>query len=1429
MKKILGLDIGTNSIGWALIERDFDSGTGRIIKMGSRIIPTDPDLMSKYEAGQPASKNANRRQARGARRLRQRYKLRRQRLVTAMKELGWFPADFEIDTQNQKSAKSEIPVSQDALNEMRNILGSDQISADWVVYYLRAKALKERITPAELAMVLYHMNQRRGFKSNRKSGQDPSLEQEDQDAGKPSREKLVEIVQPKRIQDTGEKNKGLLVFEMELEDGRIGTINRKVLPDWVGKEMEMEITTIRNKSGETRLEFRQLTNTDKDLWAKQKVAREMDIKRSGCLYPGAYYFHELSKNKDYRIKDVSIDRSFYIHELKAILEKQLELNPGLCSLDAMERIAAKLYPKNDAKRKEIAQGSLQHLFIQDIVYYQRPLKSKKSSIADCRFETKNYVDPTTRIKQPLKAAPVSSPVFQEFRLWQTVNNIRITQRETREGGKLQTDVDVSDSYFTENTAPELYRLLDGRDKFSQKQILKFFNLSEDTHAINLFRSAEDKELPGNETKAAFRRYFKKAGLETLGEPIFQDSDAYEKLWHIFYSLDDKAHVISALKRQFGLTEEQATIMAAMPAFKSAYTSMSTKCLKRLLPLMRKGDYWSWEAIDAETKNRLQKIFDGEYDAGISDHTRELFQKRSIHGEEDCSGFSVKMAEYAVYGPGRELNLAFYDKPEHVVPAQPLNLRNPIVEQVVNETLRVVKDIWKEYGRPFEIHLELARELKKNAAEREEQSKRIEDNRRTNERVAALLRELGIGNPNSMSDIEKLKLWEQQGDSKAQEEFRNLKFKRPSEPTRDEIQKYKLWAEQKFLSPYSGNPIPLNLLFTKEYEVDHIIPRSRYFDDSFENKVVVESRLNKEKGNRTAMEYIKDGSAQGNYLLEPADFEQLVTRYYTRKKKKLLLSEDVPEGFINRNLTDTRYIGKKLHELLSPVSENRKDAVIITNGSITSELKSNWGLGEKMKELLKWRFERLQEKTGETWWWYDPEKDANGEPTGRKILRLKGYEKRIDHRHHALDALVIACTTRSHIKYLNDLNAAQYRKQPTDDELKIALPKLLEANKDQYLQSRKFRKPWQGFVNESMQAMEAIVVSFKKNNRIMGRKANRNLRFVQDAQGNWVKKMVVNREKPSVYVRKSLHKATIVGKLRIQDTKTVSIKDALEDVSRIVEKEYRSSLRGLMQRFQYDKEAVLKHLKTSPMRDAQGNEVKKLEVYFHKEVFGNRVEISSGFDANRIKKIPDDGIQRELKQHLEDIAELNANLPPDGQIDPYSNEGIEMLNRKRKRPLVKVTTYEESSSKFEIRPGQFTEADKGTNLFFAIYVNKEDPNIRLFETIPLRKVIESRLNNEPLVSPKTGYSHFLLTPGDLVLVGKDSKNNERLIWKFVSSTGKRAYFIPHTISKMIAEKKEFSELNKVEFDDAGNSIKQICIKLHVDRIGVYRVHDEENTG
>jgi Uncharacterized protein conserved in bacteria len=1429
--KILGLDLGTNSIGWSLIERDTDLETGRILGLGCRIIPTDSELLSKYETGQAASKNAGRRQTRGARRLKQRYKLRRERLIKSLIALGWLPENFQPG--------HSLPVSEQSLTEMKQLFGTQEISDDWVVYYLRHKALTTQVSKGELARILYHMNQRRGFKSNRKTGNEvPGDQGDENEGGKRKREKKVEIVTIRSIEDTGEKLKGNNIYKITLQDGRTGTMTRKLKPEWENKEIELEITTIPpTKNDAARYEFRMLSNSDSDKWAKQKIAREEDIRRSGLNFPGNYYFHELKKNPRYIIKDVSIDRQFYIDELTAILTKQIELAPELNDRYAIERIAEMFYPRNLEKQKEIKNNDILHLFIKDIIYYQRPLKSKKSSISDCRLAFRNYTDPTTGKKIPFKAAPISSPVFQEFRIWQTINKIRVLKREMRDAsGRLQVDIDVSKDYLSTPVLEKLYELFDQKDKVTQKQILKELGLGEKEFMINLFRNNEEKELPGNQTKHVIRKFFKKAGYESEGEKILNNPEKLYKLWHILYSLEEESHIQSALQKQFGISTTESEIISKIPPFKLQYGSLSHQAMSRLLPLMRCGRYWSWEAIDTSTRSRLEKIFNAEFDEGISDNIRELFKKYQIAAETDCQGMMVPMASYAVYGVHSERNTTQYQHPDQLIPTEPLNLRNPIVEQVVNETLRLVRDIWKNdnLGRPDEIHIELARDLKKNAKERKEISEMISGNENENKRIAAILRELKWGNPNSLADIERLKLWEKQADEKTREDFKNIKFKKPSEPNREEIQKYKLWAQQKFISPYSGELIPISKLFTREYDIDHIIPRSRFFDDSIENKVVVETRLNKEKGNKTALEFIKSGNSKGYPMLSVSEYETHVTKYFFRKKRQLLLSEDVPDKFTNRHLVDSRYISRKLNELLAPVSINQKDPIIVTSGSITSELKSAWGLGEKMKELVKWRFERLTEKTEEEYVWYDDEKGQDEKPTGRKILRLKGFEKRIDHRHHALDALIIACTTRSHIKYLNDLNAAQYRKNPKDEDLKQQLPKLLEPGKDSYLQSRKFKKPWKGFVTEAFEKMESIVVSFKNNVKLYGKKANKNWRYVQQPDGTYKKQLkpvfdADGNKKLSPYVRQSLHKATIVGKIQLREYKAVNIGEALQTPDSIANKQEKTHLKKLLTDAGNDVKKALKLYKQNPLKDETGAELKKITIITQVPYFVNRVDITSGFDEKRIKKIPDLVLQKQLLDHLKQIEQINLQRGKDEQIDPWSSEGVEILNKNRNFPIRKVTTKEESDSKFEIRPGAYTEADKGTNLFFVIYEHLHNAGQRKFESIPLRTVIEAKAAGSGFVEEKPDYRWFTLTPGDLVYMPDEEENMSNIDWentrpltkkiyKLVSCNKAQAFFVPQTVAKIILDKVEFDSMNKMERAIDGRMIKQHCIKLTVDRLG-----------
>jgi CRISPR-associated endonuclease Csn1 len=965
----------------------------------------------------------------------------------------------------------------------------------------------------------------------------------------------------------------------------------------------------------------------------------------------------------------------------------------------------------------------------------------------------------------------------------------------------------------------------------QKDILQLLKLDIQTYVVNLYNLNEDKELPGNETKALIRKSFKKAELIELGESIITDPVRLFELWHLLYSVDDRKHITHTLSRWYNIAESNAEILASIPAFKPVYAALSNKAMNKLLPLMRLGKYWSWDAIPAHTRERLDKIFHGEFDENISNQVRQLFQKYQLEKPEDCQGLDTPMAAYAVYGMHSERRSDAYSNPDQVVPKEPLNLRNPVVEQVINETLRLVRDVWKTYGRPFEIHIELARELKKNRKEREEMTKMMSENEQENKRIAAILRELKLGNPNSLSDIERLKLWERQAGDAAKLSLQEIKFKRPAEPTPGEIERYKLWAQQQFISPYSGQPIPISKLFSRDYDIDHIIPRSRLFDDSLENKVVVESLLNKDKGNMTALEYIKKGSAMGYVLLDAKDYEEHVLKFFHRKKRRLLLSEEVPDQFINRQLVDTRYIGRKITELLSPVSENQKDPIIVSNGTITHELKANWGLGEVMKELVKWRFERLEQKTGEKYAWYEQETDTEGKPTGRKVLRLKGYEKRIDHRHHALDALVVACTTRSHIKYLNDLNRLRENGTSQVTDVKATLPLILEPGRGNQLQSRKFRMPWARFRQEAYNSLSSIVVSFRNRIRVMGKKANRNLRYVQQPDGSFKKQVVwatdhQGNRKLSPYVRQSLHKATIWGQIQRKEYKEVSIPEAFRNILLVANRVQKGHLRSLLEQSNGDLKKAVKDYKENPVMDDQGNVVQKITIAQFLPYATSRVDVSTGFDLKRIEKIPDSVLQEKLREHLYDIEEENKDRPKESQIDPFGPEGLQILNRGRRFPLKKLTTIEDTGSKFPIRPGAYTEADKGTNLYFVIYENLSDSADRQYESIPLRDVIEAKAVGESFVEQRPGYRWFLLSPNDLVYLPDEGEELDQdlsnldpsKVYKMVSCTGRQCFFVQNTVSKVIIDKLELGSNNKEEKAIDGRMLKQYCVKLNFDRLG-----------
>lgn len=331
----------------------------------------------------------------------------------------------------------------------------------------------------------------------------------------------------------------------------------------------------------------------------------------------------------------------------------------------------------------------------------------------------------------------------------------------------------------------------------------------------------------------------------------------------------------------GLNETFVEIFSKMPPFESDYAAYSLKAIRKLLALMRMGKYWDEQAIDEHTRSRIEKILTGEYDETIRTRVRE----KAMHLTDISSfrGLPLWLACYVVYDRHSEAKeLVKWETPDDIDhflrKFKQHSLRNPIVEQIIMETLRTVRDIWKQEGKIDEIHVELGREMKNPAKERARITAQVLENENTNLRIKALLAEFmnpefEIENvrPYSPAQQEILRIYEEGVLSGVAEKdlpddiasilkkFRENDVKK--RPTTSEVLRYKLWLEQRYRSPYTGRIIPLGKLFTPAYEIEHVIPQSRYFDDSFTNKVICESAVNKLKDNCLGYEFVKKHSGE----------------------------------------------------------------------------------------------------------------------------------------------------------------------------------------------------------------------------------------------------------------------------------------------------------------------------------------------------------------------------------------------------------------------------------------------------------------------------------------------------------------------------------------------------------------------------------------
>lgn len=1497
MKKVLGLDIGTNSVGWAVVNQNDKGEFLSIEKIGSRIIPMSQDVMDKFGAGQTESSTAQRTQYRGVRRLRERSLLRRERLHRVLHILHFLPQHYDAAIGwNKKENKTygkflpgvevNIPwvatdqghqfIFMDSYAEMLKDLKQHQphlfeksstpVPLDWTIYYLRKKALTQAISKEELAWILLNFNQKRGYYQLRGEEVEDNTKREEFYA--------LKVV---KVELDKDNTSAKTWYKVHLENGFIYPCPSDTpIDSWVGMVKDFIVTTTlekdgsekRTADGEIKRSFRAPKEDD---WTLLKKKTESELEKSGKQV-GAFIYDTLLSNPDQKIIGgliKTIERKYYKKELEQILETQQKFIAELSDKKLFQACAEELYPLNDSHRENLLERDFKHLFVQDIIFYHRPLKTKKSLISNCTYEYRTFYKNGEKQISPIKCIAKSNPLFQEFRVWQFVQNLRILQRQRSEGDSIKYNVDVTAEFLKdENDIANLFTWLNERKVIKQDQLLKsYFKLKVNKETKELdyrwnYVDDKNKEYPCNATRTHILSFLEKCKEE---KRIEDDRFVYS-LWHLLYSVVEPIELRGALAKfaeREHLHPSFVDVFAQFPPLEKEYGSYSEKAIKRLLPLMRMGDYWHEDKIDVKTKQRIQRIIDGEADDDITHRSREKVENlRSI---TDFKGLPLWKAGYVVYNRHSESGELTKWKTPHELSNYIQNefkqysLRNPIVEQIVLETLRVVHDLWVKHGDFSEIHLELGRDIKNSSDKRKRMAERQQENENSRQRVLEMLIDLKKEaafadlNPYSPSQQEKLRIVED-GVLRSNIEIPKdiEKITKSAKPTSRELTKYRLWLDQKYRSPYTGQPISLAQLFTSKYEIEHVIPQAKYFDDSFTNKVICESEVNKEKGSMLAHEFIlKNGGSTVNVggrqvqVLKNDAYVELINRLYGKNnpvKAKKLLAEDIDEvvgDFSERQLNDTRYISRVVQKLLSNIvreedeQESTSKHVIGCSGQVTTALKKDWGLNDIWNKIIQPRFERLNEMTATEDYgvWQSPNHFQIRVPEEIQ----KGFtKKRIDHRHHAMDALVIACATRSHINYISNRSGqdrnAKFETTRTDLRSKLCYKENSSGNNYNYI----FNKPWDTFTQDAHRALENIVVSHKQNLRVLT-KTNNYTQFINKDGKKDLQKQVKGDH---FAVRKPMHQETIYGRVSIRSIKEVALKKALENWKQIVDRTLKDKIRELIGAYgKYDAQTILKYFKD---RDYKFNNLKinRVEVYeYDHNCAAVRKSIGDDLTIKQIERITDESIRKILMNHLSNYDDnLKEAFSPEGLME--MNKNIKELNGgKNHQPIYKVRLFEDLGSKFPLgvshnNPDKYAIAAKGTNLFFGIYEDQEGK--RAFDSIPLNIVID-RLKEKKSPVPET-YNEsklkFHLSPNDLVYVPTDeeqkqpelvdvahlSDEQKGRVYKMVSCTGVECHFLPNTVASVILQGKEFTSINKTEKTIEGISIKRNCWKLKVNRLG-----------
>ncbi|MBR5830715.1 MAG: CRISPR-associated protein Csn1 [Tidjanibacter sp.] len=970
------------------------------------------------------------------------------------------------------------------------------------------------------------------------------------------------------------------------------------------------------------LSNRKETESGEDGKVKGAIGKlDKDMEEAGCTYLGEFYYKLFLAGEKIRTGDgygYAGRIAHYEKEFNAICEKQ--------------NLSAEL-------RKALHRA----------IFFQRPLKSQKGLVGGCTFE------------KGKARCPISHPLFEEFRMWSFVNNIKIKTPDDAELRMLSAEEVEQIKPLFLRKSKDHFDFEDIAKKLSGSKKNSYAHITDKVDAPYKFNFKMSQNVSGSPVTAHLKDIFGEEWLTTMCSLYAEGegktpSQILNDVWHVLFSFDNDDKLGNWAVENLQLSEEQVKAFLKIP-IKQGYASLSLNAINKILPYLRAG-YRYDEAVFVANLEKVvpANVWANETKRGqiidnVVDAVANFQPSRSGETKEDA--IYSALLECGLYGDELRMNNLYHpSKVESYKDAQPnadglvllgsprtSSVRNPMAMRALFRLRVLVNQLLKEgkIDKQTKINIEFAR---------------------------------GLNDSNKRSAIER---YQRENEKKRQEYADEIKALFKAEcgcditPTEDDILKYQLWIEQNKQCLYTGEQIGICDFIgpNPKYDIEHTVPRSRGGDNSQMNKTLCQAKFNRDikremlpselanhkeivariepLGWQAEIEKLEkqifgcNRSAKSAATKETKD-KAIKDRHYYRMRLDYLRGKlmrfsmtEVPEGFSNRQGVDIGIIGRYAKMYLETVF----DRVYTVKGATTADFRKMWGLQEVYTK-----------------------------------------KERVNHIHHCIDAITIACigagTYAKWAQFQNDTERYSWHRD----------------------QKPVFDKPWDTFTEDVKAIADELLVSHhtadnlpkhtKKKLRVRGEiqyNENGEIKYIQGDTA-----------------RGSLHQQTFYGAIKRDDEIKYVVRKALSslqpaDVDKIVDDAVRECVKRAIA------EKGFKEAMSEPIcfNEEKGVYIKKVRIYTpsvtspihlkkhsHLSRHEHKQDYHVANDGNYCMAIYEGEVKGKIKRGFELVNNLDAALFYNGKSDndslvPQVKDGLPLKCILRTGTM--VLFYEKSPEEF----------------------------------------------------------------------------------------------------------------------------------------------------